>query len=197
MIVDVNRVAELGKRENGRVGATVRQRDSAGNRLVDLAMPYVGHYVTRNRGTVGGSLAHADGRGAGRRLVVLGGEASTSKGRRLLAEELFISQYTTALAADELLVDSTWPEGDSVGFEEVALRAETLRSRCACSCAWRTARFARRGWESGPRRAALLLELRLEGAPATPETARAPATALQRLSIRRATCTHRLRISGT
>lgn len=175
VIVDVNRVAELGECDNGRVGATVRQRDFTGNGLVDLAMPYVGHYVTRNRGTVGGSLAHADASAElPLCLVVLGGEVRTSKGRRLAAEELFISHYATALAADELLVDSTWPEGDSVGFEEVALRhGDFALSMCACSLrvergAIRSARVGVGAVVERP----LLLDLGLEGAPATPETAR-------------------------
>lgn len=175
VLVDINRVAELGEREDGRVGATVRQRDFTGNRLVDLAMPYVGHYVTRNRGTVGGSLAHADpGAELPLCLVVLGGEVRTSKGRRLAAEELFISHYTTSLAADELLVDATWPEGDAVGFEEVALRhGDFALSMCACSLRVERGeiRSARVGVGAVVERP-LLLELGLEGAPATAETAR-------------------------
>ena len=175
VLVDINRVAELGKRDDGRVGATVRQRDFSGNELVDLAMPYIGHYVTRNRGTVGGSLAHAD---AGAELplclVVLGGDVRTSKGRRLAAEELFISHYTTALEADELLVDSTWPEGDRVGFEEVALRhGDFALSMCACTLRVESGeiRSARVGVGAVADRPALL-DLDLEGAPATAETAR-------------------------
>ena len=65
VLVDINRLP-LGEiaRENGswRVGATVRQAD---RRLLEIplladCLPHVGHFVTRNRGTVGGSIAHAD-----------------------------------------------------------------------------------------------------------------------------------------
>ena len=65
VLVDVNRLP-LGEvsREDGswRVGALVRQAD---RRLLEIpllaeCLPHVGHFVTRNRGTVGGSVAHAD-----------------------------------------------------------------------------------------------------------------------------------------
>ena len=96
VIVDINRVAGLDRREGGRVGATVRQRALSGIPLVDLAMPYVGHYVTRNRGTVGGSIAHADASAElPLCLLVLAGSVHTSAGRELPAEEFFVSHFTT------------------------------------------------------------------------------------------------------
>ena len=71
LLVDVNRVPGLDgiAAENGhlRVGATCRQRalersPVARERcpLLAACLPFVGHVVTRNRGTVGGSIAHAD-----------------------------------------------------------------------------------------------------------------------------------------
>ena len=65
LLVDVNRVAGLDgvARENGsvRVGATVRQVARCPTcRSSREALPLVGHFATRNRGTVGGSIAHAD-----------------------------------------------------------------------------------------------------------------------------------------
>ncbi|WP_434966351.1 FAD binding domain-containing protein [Janibacter indicus] len=69
-LVDINAVPELRKlsRDNGslRVGATVRQRQlqreeiAAPVPLVRLALPWVGHREIRSRGTVCGSIAHAD-----------------------------------------------------------------------------------------------------------------------------------------
>ena len=53
LLVDVNHVAGLDRLDGERVGATVRQRDFRGNALAEQALPFVGHYVTRNRGTVG------------------------------------------------------------------------------------------------------------------------------------------------
>jgi len=66
LLVDVNRVAGLDHvaTEDGalRVGATVRQADLRLHAHPALAavLPHVGHTVTRNRGTVCGSIAHAD-----------------------------------------------------------------------------------------------------------------------------------------
>jgi carbon-monoxide dehydrogenase medium subunit len=174
LLVDVNRIPELARRENGSVGATVRQRDFAGNALVDRAMPYVGHYVTRSRGTVGGSIAHAD---AGAELplclTVLGGSVRTSKGRRLTADEFFVSHFTTALEPDELLVSTEWPDAAAVGFDELALRhGDFALALCACTVAAENGeiRSARVGVGAVVERPTLL-ELALEGAPATAETA--------------------------
>ena len=67
LLVDLNRVTGLDEihAEDGivRVGATVRQASLRGIPLVEEALPHVGHHVTRNRGTVGGSIAHADAAG--------------------------------------------------------------------------------------------------------------------------------------
>ena len=67
LLVDINRAGLDGIEQNGalRIGATVRQavleRDPRVHPLLREALPSVGHFVTRNRGTVGGSVAHADG----------------------------------------------------------------------------------------------------------------------------------------
>jgi CO/xanthine dehydrogenase FAD-binding subunit len=135
LLVDVNRVPELnGLAETDgslTVGATVRQADPRlhAHPLLAAVLPHVGHTVTRNRGTVCGSLAHADSAAElALALVTAGGSvvAISERGRRELpAEELFVAPYTTALAADELLVESTWPlarEGEGFAFEELAQR---------------------------------------------------------------------------
>ena len=73
VLVDVNRVAGLDRLSEVnnvvRVGALVRQAAFGASSLIreraPLAaecVPFIGHYVTRNRGTVGGSIAHADAR---------------------------------------------------------------------------------------------------------------------------------------
>jgi carbon-monoxide dehydrogenase medium subunit len=173
VIVDVNRVPELARRSNGSVGATVRQRDFGGNALVDLAMPYVGHYVTRNRGTVGGSLAHADASAElPLCLIVLGGRVRTTT-REVAADDLFVSHYTTVLEPDELLVESTWPAPERAGFAEVALRhGDFALSMCACSLqvVGDEIRAARVGVGAVVDRPTLL-DLDLVGAPANAETA--------------------------
>jgi CO/xanthine dehydrogenase FAD-binding subunit len=175
VIVDINRVAGLDGRDGPRVGAMVRQRELAGIPLVELAMPFVGHYVTRNRGTVGGSIAHADASAElPLCLLVLGGSVHTSSGRDLPADEFFVSHFTTALEDDELLVETSWPEAEAVGFAEFALRhGDFALSACACSLALHegTITDARVGVGAVVDRPQLL-ELDLVGAPATPETAR-------------------------
>jgi CO/xanthine dehydrogenase FAD-binding subunit len=131
LLVDLNRAGLEGiERENGavRVGATTRQSDLLRSAdcppLAAEALPHVGHVVTRNRGTIGGSIAHAD---AGAELpvclVALGGTVVTSR-RELAAEEFFTGPYTTALEPGELVVATLWPAPEGpVAFEELALRA--------------------------------------------------------------------------
>lgn len=131
VLVDVNRLP-LGDvaRENGswRVGATVRQAD---RRLAEIpllaeCLAHVGHFVTRNRGTVGGSIAHADAAAElPLALAVLGGSVVTSAGRTIPADEFFVTHFTTALEVDELVVETVWPAGrpgTRFAFEEFALR---------------------------------------------------------------------------
>ena len=69
--------------------------------LLELALPYVGHVATRNRGTVGGSIAHADAAAELPLLLqALGGEVEVTgpAGVRLVpAEEFFVSHLTSCL----------------------------------------------------------------------------------------------------
>ena len=135
LLVDVNRVTGLdGVTFDGdtlTVGATVRQADPRllAHPVLAAVLPHVGHTVTRNRGTVCGSIAHADAAAElPLALVASGGSAvaASAKGRREIpAEELFLGPYTTALAPDELLVETIWPvldEDDGFAFEELAQR---------------------------------------------------------------------------
>jgi 2-furoyl-CoA dehydrogenase FAD binding subunit len=131
VLVDVNRLP-LGEiaRDNGswRVGATVRQADPRLTQipLLSECLPYVGHFVTRNRGTVGGSVAHADAAAElPLALTALGGSVVTSAGRAIPAEEFFVTHFTNALEPGELLVGTVWPaaqDGLRYAFEEFALR---------------------------------------------------------------------------
>jgi 2-furoyl-CoA dehydrogenase FAD binding subunit len=131
VIVDVNRLP-LGEiaRENGswRVGATVRQADPrlAEIPLLAQCLPYVGHFVTRNRGTVGGSIAHADAAAElPVALTALRGSVVTSAGRTIPAEEFFVTHFTTSLEPGELLVETVWPAARPdvrYAFDEFALR---------------------------------------------------------------------------
>jgi 2-furoyl-CoA dehydrogenase FAD binding subunit len=132
-VVDINR-ADLGDvtTENGatRIGATVRQADPQlrTHPVLSRTLPHVGHFVTRNRGTLGGSIAHADAAAElPVALVAAGGSvvAASARGQReISAGDFFLGPYTTALAADELLVETIWPATDDgvFAFEELAQR---------------------------------------------------------------------------
>ena len=135
VLIDVNGVDELGDvvPEEGtvRVGALVRQADP---RLLDIpllaeCLPHVGHFVTRNRGTVGGSIAHADPAAElPLALVALGGSVRVRSARGLReipASDFFLGHFTTTLDSDELVVETVWPRrADDRGyaFEELAQR---------------------------------------------------------------------------
>ena len=135
LLVDVNHVANLDdvteEARALRVGATVRQADARlmSHPVLAEVLPHVGHTVTRNRGTVCGSLAHADAAAElPVALVALGGSvvAASKRGHReVAAEDLFTGPYTTTLEPDELLLESEWPglrEGDGFAFEELTQR---------------------------------------------------------------------------
>jgi 2-furoyl-CoA dehydrogenase FAD binding subunit len=144
LLVDVNRIAGLGeiRREKGswHVGATARQRAMPDVPLVDEALPHVGHVVTRNRGTVGGSIAHADpGAELAVCLVALGGtvvvESRTGR-REIAAKDFFLGPFSKALELGELVVETIWPAaqpGHGYAFEELALRhGDFAQTMCAC-----------------------------------------------------------------
>jgi CO/xanthine dehydrogenase FAD-binding subunit len=109
--------------------------------LVSEALPHVGHFATRNRGTVGGSIAHADPAAElPLVLTVLGGSvvaASTRGQRTIAAQELFVSHFVTTLDPDELVVDTIWPAaapGAGYAFEELAQRRGDY-GLCLAACA--------------------------------------------------------------
>ena len=136
VLVDLNHAGLDGISGNGglRVGATVRQASLADDQrvhpLVRQALPFVGHFVTRNRGTVGGSIAHADGAAElPLCLVALGGVVvveGPSGRREIPADEFFVTHFLTTLQPGELVVETAWPlqtEGEACAFMELALRA--------------------------------------------------------------------------
>jgi aerobic carbon-monoxide dehydrogenase medium subunit len=123
-LVDINRVAGLDRvyeREGGiAVGATVRQADletsELARRLCPLlvdALRLVAHPVIRNRGTVCGSLAHADPAAElCATLLALGGSVvvRSSRGeRRIAAADLFRGPMESSLTPDELLTEAWFP----------------------------------------------------------------------------------------
>jgi carbon-monoxide dehydrogenase medium subunit len=137
MLVDVNRVPGLDRVEldtGVRIGALARQADvldSPAAALVPVlaaALRQVGHAATRSRGTIGGSLAHADPAAElPAVLLALDGEVvarSSTDERTIGAEAFFTGPFTTALRPDELLTEVVLPRQSSrpFGFAELSRR---------------------------------------------------------------------------
>jgi 2-furoyl-CoA dehydrogenase FAD binding subunit len=97
--------------------------------LVSKAMPHLGHFQTRNKGTVCGSIAHADPSSElPLCLAVLGGEVILEKRRSrraVPARAFFTGLMQTERLADELIVSVRFPAargGEGFAFREMALR---------------------------------------------------------------------------
>jgi aerobic carbon-monoxide dehydrogenase medium subunit len=93
------------------------------------AIPNIGHVSIRNRGTVGGSIAHADASAELPAVVTTTGAemvVRSSRGERVLpVDEFFQGHFTTAMADDELLTQVRIPRspaGAGWAFREVARR---------------------------------------------------------------------------
>jgi len=139
-LVDVNRIAALSyvREVNGTVafGAMTRQRTIEFSPVVASRLPllreatrWVGHLPIRSRGTIGGSIAHADPSAEYPAvLTALGGEVVVQgpRGRRTVkAADLFETYLTTTLAPEELVVEvrlPAMPTGSGYAFEEFARR---------------------------------------------------------------------------
>ncbi len=140
-LIDINRVAELDFIAKGakglRIGALTRHRVTQTSPLIveyfpvlAAAMNHVAHLAIRNRGTIGGSLSHADPAAELPLLMILLEArirlASKSGGRELSASEFFLGSLTTALEENEILTEVELPylpEKTGWGFEEFAQRS--------------------------------------------------------------------------
>jgi CO/xanthine dehydrogenase FAD-binding subunit len=142
LLVDINRLASLKNIQPSAtavtLGAGVRQRDVEDARTLDAPLPlvqqalrWVGHAQTRNRGTVGGSLVHADP-SAELPLAALVLDAtmrlhSQADGERSVgAHDFFLGPMFTAVGETECLTAIDWPvwQGGRVAsaFDETAIR---------------------------------------------------------------------------
>jgi CO/xanthine dehydrogenase FAD-binding subunit len=140
-LIDIVRLSELrGIREDDGaivIGAVTRQVDAERSELVRRALPllvkalpFVGHPPTRNRGTVGGSIANADPSAEIPLVAVTLGaelELANPDGRRLLAaDEFFIGPMLTSLMPGDCLCAvrfPMWSQGRvGAGFHEVSAR---------------------------------------------------------------------------
>jgi len=140
-LVDINEVAELsGIRALDGTGVgfrtLTRHRDAERSSLVAErlpvlaeALPMIGHVSIRNRGTVGGSIAHADASAELPAVAVATGAemvVRSVRGERVVpADEFFVSHFTTSLDDDELLTEvrmPSGPAGSGWAFHEIARR---------------------------------------------------------------------------
>jgi carbon-monoxide dehydrogenase medium subunit len=146
VLVDLNRLSTLSFIGSGdsdgdgdgplRIGAMARHRDLESSAavaqqvpLLAMVMPSIAHAAIRTRGTIGGSLAHADP-AAELPAVMLALEAtltltSTAGSRTVPASDFFTGLFSTALQPGELLTAVTIPRarpGAAFAFEEVARR---------------------------------------------------------------------------
>lgn len=137
-IIDIMRLPELARIDSKAgtitVGAGVRQAAllewpdlGRSLRLAALALPWTGHAQTRSRGTVCGSIAHADP-SAELPLVLqaLKGEVhlrSAKRRRRVAAQDFFAGMMATARGDEELIEAVSFPAGqERCAFREVARR---------------------------------------------------------------------------
>jgi aerobic carbon-monoxide dehydrogenase medium subunit len=139
-LVDLNRIGTLSyivERAGGvAIGAMTRQRTAERSELVAAAipllaeaLPWVGHSAIRNRGTIGGSLAHADPAAELPAVAVCLDARFTVRGeageRTIAAREFFRGYLTTALAPTELLAEVWFPSalpGSGAAWIEFARR---------------------------------------------------------------------------
>ena len=140
LLVDLRKLADLRgikiSQKGVTLGAMVRWREIEDDERLDAAHPllkaavaHIAHYQIRNRGTVGGSLAHADP-AAEMPAIAMTCDAEIavvgkSGARVIQAADFFQGALTTALTADEIIVEvrlPAWPAGRRWGFEEFARR---------------------------------------------------------------------------
>src|ERR1700745_2376410 len=140
LLVDLRRLADLRRvsvtENGGGLGAMTRWRDieddarlAAAHPLLKAAIAHVAHYQIRNRGTVGGSLAHADPAAEmpGIALTCQAEIAVIGKsGARVIdAANFFQGPLMTALKSDEIITEirlPAWPAKRRFGFQEFARR---------------------------------------------------------------------------
>lgn len=139
-IVDINRVEELTSIEDRgssvSIGAVVRQRSVEHSSVVRERLPllahatgFIGHFQIRNRGTIGGAIAHADPAAEYPAVAVALGArlelTSTDGSRTVDADDFFQGLWTTSIEPNELLTRIEFPVPAGVvttGFSEVARR---------------------------------------------------------------------------
>jgi carbon-monoxide dehydrogenase medium subunit len=178
VLVDINRIAGLGFITDDakaiRVGALTRHHQLETSPVIashlpvlSHAMTYVAHLAIRNRGTIGGSLSHADPAAELPMMaMLLDAElavTSRSGSRTVAARDFFRGALTVDLADDEIVTEVALPKlpaGTGWGFEEVSRRSGDFALAAAVATltvengAIGQARIALTGMGSTPQRAA-------------------------------------------
>jgi carbon-monoxide dehydrogenase medium subunit len=140
VLVDINRVPGLRYiREEGgaiRVGALTRHFQIETSEIIAKAFPvltaameHVAHLAIRNRGTIGGSLSHADPAAELPMMALLLDATlnvtSTTGARSVAAKDFFLGALSVDLGTDDIVTEIVFPKlppGTGWGFEEVARR---------------------------------------------------------------------------
>lgn len=140
LLVDLNGVADLAgvsRNESGvRIGAMTRTRDieispliAAHQPLIAAAVPHIAHLPIRNRGTIGGSLSHADPAAEFPALALALDATLRLQGREssrsVAAASFFRNLFETAAAPGEVLTSiefPEWPAARRFGFREYSRR---------------------------------------------------------------------------
>lgn len=191
-LIDINRLDELAYVSEHdahiAIGALTRHNDVRSHSLVQRFLPlvseaygHVAHHTIRNRGTIGGNVAHADSASEmPTALMTLDASfviESANETRIVSADELFVDVFTTAIEPDELLAEIRVPKpaaGTGSAFEEVSLRKGDFAFSCVAAeigiraGVVHTARIGI-GGIAGRAHRARAMEAALTGAAATPQ----------------------------
>jgi CO/xanthine dehydrogenase FAD-binding subunit len=140
VLIDLGAIPDLaGIRDQGshvRIGAMTRQSILLTEMVIERRLPllaraarHIGHFQTRSRGTIGGSLAHADPSAEISLIAMtLGAEfklQSVNGDRRVAAGDFFVDALTTAISDNEILTEISFPAcpADAIyAFDEFARR---------------------------------------------------------------------------
>ncbi|WP_141686869.1 xanthine dehydrogenase family protein subunit M [Bradyrhizobium sp. LMTR 3] len=139
VLVDLNGIKDLSfielRGDSVAIGALTRHREIEHSPLIasrlpvmSAAMRHVAHLAIRNRGTIGGSLSHADPAAELPMMAMLYGASLTVQGpggrRTLMAKDFFVDALTNCLEPEDIVVEIEFPilQHDGWAFEEVARR---------------------------------------------------------------------------
>jgi CO/xanthine dehydrogenase FAD-binding subunit len=139
VLVDLNGIKDLSfiklRGDSVAIGALTRHREIEHSPLIaselpvmSVAMRHVAHLAIRNRGTIGGSLSHADPAAELPMMAIFYGASLVVQGlagrRTIAAKDFFVDALTNCLEPEDIVVEIEFPilQHDGWAFEEVARR---------------------------------------------------------------------------